>query len=95
MVPGGFMGDLRSPHCISDNLEVVQAENGILRLADSIFLHDLWPPQLVSLRRSQAESGEQDGGLGDSLQGGGGAQRGAATGKIEHGRSLVWREKLP
>ena len=38
MVPGGFVGDLRSPHCISDNLEVVQAENGILRLAVSIFL---------------------------------------------------------
>ena len=38
MVPGGFTGDLRSPHCISDNLEVVQAENGILRLAVSIFL---------------------------------------------------------
>ena len=38
MVPGGFVGDLRSPHCISDNLEVVQAENGILRLAVSIVL---------------------------------------------------------
>ena len=39
MVPGSFVGDLRSPHCISDNLEVVQAENGILRLADSILNH--------------------------------------------------------
>ena len=84
MVPGGFMGDLRSPHCISDNLEVVQAENGILRLADSIF-----PPQLVSLRGSQAEGGEQDGGLGDPLQGGGGAQGGAATGKTQHGGTTI------
>ena len=31
MVPGGMFGDLRGPHCVSDNLEVVQAENGILR----------------------------------------------------------------
>ena len=43
------MGDLRSPHCMSDNLEVVQAENGILRLAGSRFLspHFKWSP-LVS-----------------------------------------------
>ena len=89
MVPGGFMGDLRSPHCISDNLEVVQAENGILRLADSTFLHDQWSPQLVSLRGSQAEGGQQDGGLGDPLQGGGGAQGGAATGKTQHGGTTI------
>ena len=69
------MGDLRSPHCISDNLEVVQAENGILRLAGSIF------PNISNvLHWSQEEGGKQDGGLGDPLQRGGGAQGGAAAG---------------
>jgi len=47
------MGDLRSPHCISDNLEVVQAENGILRLA-------IFPFQMAftGLRRKVASKTE-------------------------------------